>query len=169
MEVPIRFSNTGPLHVDLQPRLLAVVLDCKAGDHMRQKRSKSNFGETCLRADVSYSACKGPFSACNKGNRKRLHAGNRETGNKNIQLALQHCCKTRWKAMLDVLPPTFKPVNNLIWFKTRLVPSRYLSVFLGGERRLGLRLRRARGLMGRGEGKIAPQTNPQSSLIPKNI
>ena len=35
----------------------------------------------------------------------------------------------------------------------RLVPSRYLSVFLD-ERRLGIRLRRARGLMGREEGKI---------------
>ena len=35
----------------------------------------------------------------------------------------------------------------------RLVPSRCLSVF-GGERRLGIRLRRARGLMGREEGKI---------------
>ena len=27
----------------------------------------------CLRADVSYFLC--PFSACNKGNRRRLHAG----------------------------------------------------------------------------------------------
>ena len=35
-----------------------------------------------------------------------------------------------------------------------LVPSRYLSVFWG-ERRLGIRLRIARGLMGRVEGKIA--------------
>ena len=34
----------------------------------------------------------------------------------------------------------------------RLVPSRYLSVFWD-ERRLGIRLRRARGLMGREEGK----------------
>ena len=31
----IRFSNTGSLHEDLQPRLLAVVLDCLAGEHMR--------------------------------------------------------------------------------------------------------------------------------------
>ena len=36
----------------------------------------------------------------------------------------------------------------------RLVPSRYLSVFWG-ERRLGIRLRRTRGLVGREEGKIA--------------
>ena len=28
----------------------------------------------CLRADVSYFLCY--FSACNKGNRRRLHAGN---------------------------------------------------------------------------------------------
>ena len=138
MEVPIRFSNTGPLHVDLQPRLLAVVLDCRAGEHMRRKLSKLNFGETCLRADVSYSACKGPFSAFNKGNKRRLHAGNGETGNKNMQLALQHCCKMRWKALLRVLPPTFKRVNNLIWCKTRLVPSRYLSVFLGVREDWGL-------------------------------
>ena len=41
--------------------------------------------------------------------------------------------------------------------------------FFGGERRLGIRLRRARGLMGRDEEKVAPQPNPQSSLIPKNI
>ena len=34
-----------------------------------------------------------------------------------------------------------------------VVPSRYLSVFWD-ERRLGIRLRRARGLMGREEGKI---------------
>ena len=73
--------------------------------------------------------------------------------------------------------------------KIRLVPSRYLSVFWA-ERRLRIRLRRARGLMGREEGKIAtgrfrsletcrsffpshetpraPQPNSQSSLIPKN-
>ena len=38
--------------------------------------------------------------------------------------------------------------------KIRLVPSHYLSVFWD-ERRLRIRLRRARGLMGREEGKIA--------------
>ena len=37
--------------------------------------------------------------------------------------------------------------------RLRLVTSRYLSVFWG-ERRLGIRLRRARGLMGREEGKM---------------
>ena len=36
----------------------------------------------------------------------------------------------------------------------RLVPSRYLNVF-GGERGLGIKLRRVRGLMGREGGKIA--------------
>ena len=36
---------------------------------------------------------------------------------------------------------------------TRLVPSHYLSVFWS-ERRLGISLRRAPGLMGREEGKI---------------
>ena len=36
----------------------------------------------------------------------------------------------------------------------RLVPSRYLSVFWD-ERRLGIRFRRARGVTGREEGKIA--------------
>ena len=29
-----------------------------------------------------------------------------KTGDKNVQLVLQHCCKTSWKAMLRVLPPT---------------------------------------------------------------
>ena len=36
------------------------------------------------------------------------------TGNKKVQLALQHCCKTSWKAMLRVLPPTFKPFSQQI-------------------------------------------------------
>ena len=35
----------------------------------------------------------------------------------NIQLVLQHCCK----AMLYVLLPTFKSVNNLIYCKTGLM------------------------------------------------
>ena len=43
-------------------------------------------------------------------------------------------------------------VKSFIWH--RLVPSRYLSVSWG-ERRLGIRLRCARGLIGREEGKIA--------------
>ena len=57
--------------------------------------------------------------------------------------------------------------------RSRLVPSRYLSV-LGGERRLGIRLRRAQGLMGyfsffpSHETLRAPQPNSQSSLTPKN-
>ena len=37
---------------------------------------------------------------------------------KNVQLVLQHCCKTSWIAMLRVSPPTFKPVINLICCKT---------------------------------------------------
>ena len=41
-----------------------------------------------------------------------------KTGNKNVQLVLQHCWKTSWIAILRVLPPTFKPVNNLICYKT---------------------------------------------------
>ena len=41
-----------------------------------------------------------------------------KTGKKNVQLVLQHCCKTSWIAILRVLPPTFKPVNNLICCKT---------------------------------------------------
>ena len=43
--------------------------------------------------------------------------------------------------------------------KSRLVPSRYLSV-LWGERRLGIRLMRARCLMEREETPRAPQSNP---------
>ena len=33
-----------------------------------------------------------------------------QTGSKNVQLVLQHCCKESWKVMLRVLPPTLKPV-----------------------------------------------------------
>ena len=51
--------------------------------------------------------------------------------------------------------------------KSRFVPSRYLSVFWG-ERRLGIRLRRAQDLMEREETPRAPQPNLQSSLTPKN-
>ena len=36
-----------------------------------------------------------------------------------------------------------------------------------GERRLGVRLRRARGVMGRTDTTRAPQPNPQSSLSPQ--
>ena len=41
--------------------------------------------------------------------------------------------------------------RHKLYYKLRLVPSRYLTVFWG-ERRLGIRLRRERGLMGRDEG-----------------
>ena len=53
----------------------------------------------------------------------------------------------------------------------RLAPSRYLIVFWD-EWRLGIRLRRARGLyfsfFPSHDTPRAPQPNPQSSLIPKN-
>ena len=32
-----------------------------------------------------------------------------KTGTKKVQLVLQYCSKKSWKAMLRVLPPTFKP------------------------------------------------------------
>ena len=37
-----------------------------------------------------------------------------KTGNINVQLVLQHCCKTSWIAMLRVLPPKIKPVLQQI-------------------------------------------------------
>ena len=40
---------------------------------------------------------------------------------KNVQLVLQHCCKTSWIATLHILPPWFKPVNKLICCKTGLM------------------------------------------------
>ena len=39
-----------------------------------------------------------------------------KTGDKNVQLVLQRCCKTSRKAMLLVLPSTFKPVLQQIRF-----------------------------------------------------
>ena len=44
-----------------------------------------------------------------------------KTENKNMRLVLQHCCKTSWIAMFRLLPPVFKPVNNLICCKTGLM------------------------------------------------
>ena len=44
-----------------------------------------------------------------------------KTGKKNLQLVLQHCCKTSWIAMLRVWPPTFRAVNNLICCKAGLM------------------------------------------------
>ena len=46
-----------------------------------------------------------------------------KTGNKkNVQLALQHCCKTIWIATLRVLSPTFKPVLQQIrWLQVASV------------------------------------------------
>ena len=49
-----------------------------------------------------------------------------------------------------------------ISYHDRLVPSRYLSVFWD-ERRFGIRLRCAQGLMGREEGKIATHETPRAS------
>ena len=58
------------------------------------------------------------------------------------------CFTTLWSQVYGV--PSEK-LESEAWH--RLVPSRYLSVFWG-ERRLEIRLRRARGLMGREEGQI---------------
>ena len=46
-----------------------------------------------------------------------------KTGNKkNVQLALQHCCKTIWIATLRVLSPSFKPVLQQIrWLQVASV------------------------------------------------
>ena len=44
-----------------------------------------------------------------------------------MQLVLQHCFKTSWIAMLRVLPPMFKPVNNLICCKTFVATSLFNS------------------------------------------
>ena len=41
-----------------------------------------------------------------------------KTSKKNVQLVLQRCCR---KAILRVLPPTFKPVNNIICYKKGLM------------------------------------------------
>ena len=46
--------------------------------------------------------------------------GTEKLATKNVQLVLQHCWKTS-RTMLRVLPPTFKPVNNLICCKTSLM------------------------------------------------
>ena len=45
-------------------------------------------------------------------------------GNKNMQLVLQHCCTTCWKAMLRVLPPMFKPV----WQQIRLLQVAWILI-----------------------------------------
>ena len=52
--------------------------------------------------------------------------------------------------------------------RPRLVPSRYLSVFWD-ERWLGIRLRRARGLMGREEGKKFPSSLPMRPRARLNL
>ena len=62
---------------------------------------------------------------CAKGavprNLVKFHLRFGKTGNKKVQIVLQHCCKTSGKAVLCVLPRMFKPVNNLICCKTGLV------------------------------------------------
>ena len=55
---------------------------------------------------VLISLCLLTGAECGKGTEKRA--------TKNVQLVLQHCCKTSWKAMVRVLPLTFKPFNNVI-------------------------------------------------------
>ena len=47
--------------------------------------------------------------------------GTEKRATRNVQLVLQHCCKTSWIAMLRILPPMFKPVNNLICCQTGLM------------------------------------------------
>ena len=59
--------------------------------------------------------------ACACSMRKEFNLSLSKKGNKNVQLFFQHCCKTSGKAMLRVLPPTFKPVNNLICCKAGLM------------------------------------------------
>ena len=44
----------------------------------------------------------------------RLDSRYGKTGNKHLQLVLQHCCKTSWKTTLRVLPPMFQPVLQQI-------------------------------------------------------
>ena len=44
----------------------------------------------------------------------RLESRYGKTGNKHLQLVLQHCCKTSWKTTLRVLPPMFQPVLQQI-------------------------------------------------------
>ena len=64
---------------------------------------------------------------------RALHktAGTEKLATKNVRLFLYHCCKTRWIVILRVLPPMFKPVNNLICCKTGFmwVVKRATSVF----------------------------------------
>ena len=47
--------------------------------------------------------------------------GTEKRATKNVQLVLQHCCKTSRIAMLHVLPHILKPVNNLICCKTGFI------------------------------------------------
>ena len=53
----------------------------------------------------------------------KVYKGTEKRATQNVQLVLQHCCKTSWIAMLRVLPPMFKPVNNLICCKTFVATS----------------------------------------------
>ena len=69
----------------------------------------------------------------------------------------------------------FIGTKESVYIRKEQTRTQSLFMCFGGERRLGVRLRRAWGLMGRDEVKIdpaltprAPQRNPQSSLTPKN-
>ena len=58
-------------------------------------------------------------------------SGTEKRATKNVQPVLHHCCKISLIAILRVLPPMFKPVNNLICCKTGLmwVVKRATSLF----------------------------------------
>ena len=67
------------------------------------------FGAAQLRI-VREVALKSPFLRVNRN----LFLSARKTGNMNVQLVLQHCCKTSWKAMLRVLLASFELVLQQI-------------------------------------------------------
>ena len=66
-----------------------------------------------------------------EGKKNHLAKGTEKRATKNVQLVLQHCCKTIRIAMLRVLPPTFKLVSNLMCCKTgfMLVVKRATSLY----------------------------------------
>ena len=46
-----------------------------------------------------------------------------KTGNKHLQLVLQHCCTTSWKTMFRVLQPMFQPVSQQIKLQQKVESS----------------------------------------------
>ena len=80
----------------------------------------------------------------------------------NTRKACKSLAFGSWFKSFSRVPPTsrvvllFHGMHGYLHRLCRLVPSRYLIVFWD-ERRLEIRLRRARGLMGREERKIAWQ------------